>query len=40
MFKNFMNWIEYRMPFMEKMNLHVMQYPAPKTLTSGTSSAH
>jgi ubiquinol-cytochrome c reductase cytochrome b subunit len=30
MFKNFMNWIEYRMPFMEKMNLHVMQYPAPK----------
>jgi ubiquinol-cytochrome c reductase cytochrome b subunit len=25
-----MNWIEYRMPFMEKMNLHVMQYPAPK----------
>ena len=30
MFKNFMSWIEYRMPFMEKMNLHVMQYPAPK----------
>ncbi len=30
MFKNLMNWIEYRMPFMEKMNLHVMQYPAPK----------
>jgi len=30
MFKNFMNWIEYRMPFMEKMNLHVLQYPAPK----------
>ncbi len=30
MFKNFMSWLEYRMPFMEKMNLHVMQYPAPK----------
>jgi ubiquinol-cytochrome c reductase cytochrome b subunit len=30
MFKNLMSWIEYRMPFMEKMNLHVMQYPAPK----------
>jgi ubiquinol-cytochrome c reductase cytochrome b subunit len=30
MFKNLMNWVEYRMPFMEKMNLHVMQYPAPK----------
>ena len=30
MFKNLMSWIEYRLPFMEKMNLHVMQYPAPK----------
>lgn len=30
MFKNLMSWIEYRMPFMEKMNLHVLQYPAPK----------
>lgn len=30
MFKNLMSWLEYRMPFMEKMNLHVMQYPAPK----------
>nr|WP_231702494.1 cytochrome bc complex cytochrome b subunit [Rheinheimera lutimaris] len=25
-----MSWIEYRLPFMDKMNLHVMQYPAPK----------
>ncbi|MCS4306663.1 ubiquinol-cytochrome c reductase cytochrome b subunit [Rheinheimera pacifica] len=30
MFKNLMSWIEYRLPFMDKMNLHVMQYPAPK----------
>jgi ubiquinol-cytochrome c reductase cytochrome b subunit len=30
MFKNLMSWLEYRMPFMEKMNLHVLQYPAPK----------
>ncbi|MCC5450855.1 cytochrome bc complex cytochrome b subunit [Rheinheimera sp. UJ51] len=25
-----MSWIEYRLPFMDKMNLHVVQYPAPK----------
>jgi ubiquinol-cytochrome c reductase cytochrome b subunit len=30
MFKNLMSWIEYRLPFMDKMNLHVIQYPAPK----------
>ncbi|MCB5225279.1 cytochrome bc complex cytochrome b subunit [Alishewanella sp. 16-MA] len=30
MFKNMMSWIEYRLPFMDKMNLHVVQYPAPK----------
>lgn len=38
MFKNLMSWIEYRLPFTDKMNLHVMQYPAQKTLTSGISS--
>ncbi len=30
MFKNLMSWIEYRLPFTDKMNLHVVQYPAPK----------
>ncbi|WP_333607134.1 cytochrome b [Arsukibacterium sp.] len=30
MFKNVMDWIEYRLPFMDKMKLHVTQYPAPK----------
>lgn len=28
--KNLMNWLEYRLPFVEKTNLHVTQYPAPK----------
>lgn len=30
MFKNVMSWIEYRLPFMDKMRLHVTEYPAPK----------
>ncbi|SEA08791.1 cytochrome b [Alkalimonas amylolytica] len=28
--KNLMNWIEYRLPVMEKMKIHMTQYPAPK----------
>lgn len=30
MSKSLMSWIEYRLPFMEKMRLHVTEYPAPK----------
>jgi ubiquinol-cytochrome c reductase cytochrome b subunit len=28
--KNLMNWIEYRLPVVEKMKIHMTQYPAPK----------
>lgn len=28
--KNLMNWIEYRLPVVEKMKVHMTQYPAPK----------
>ncbi|MDP4527490.1 cytochrome bc complex cytochrome b subunit [Alkalimonas delamerensis] len=28
--KNLINWIEYRLPVVEKMKIHMTQYPAPK----------
>ena len=28
--KSLMNWIEYRLPVVEKMKIHMTQYPAPK----------
>jgi ubiquinol-cytochrome c reductase cytochrome b subunit len=28
--KNLMNWIEYRLPVVEKIKIHMTQYPAPK----------
>ncbi|MCH8536515.1 MAG: cytochrome bc complex cytochrome b subunit, partial [Alkalimonas sp.] len=30
MMKSLMNWIEYRLPVVEKMKIHMTQYPAPK----------
>lgn len=32
MFKNLMDWIEYRIPMMRVANMHAIQYPAPKNM--------
>lgn len=32
MFKNFLDWIEYRIPMMRVANMHAIQYPAPKNM--------
>lgn len=32
MFKNLLDWIEYRIPMMRVANMHAIQYPAPKNM--------
>ena len=32
MFKNLMDWIEYRLPIMRVANMHAIQYPAPRNM--------
>ncbi|KMT65040.1 cytochrome b [Catenovulum maritimum] len=32
MFKNLLDWIEYRIPMMRVANMHALQYPAPKNM--------
>jgi hypothetical protein len=39
MFGKIIGWIDDRIPMTRVWNMHIAQYPAPKTLTSGTSLA-
>ena len=32
MWKNLMDWVEYRLPIMRVANMHAIQYPAPRNM--------